>query len=95
MPSPWAWRDDVGAFARAAGPVSPTIRGQAINDLGSFLAPMQSFRLSGEDESPLQSPLRVDNAYLSVTIAAQPPVPPPPASIYTHGQPADDAWDSP
>jgi len=56
LPSPWAWRDELGVFAQTAGPVSPTIRGQTLDDVGSFLQPMHNFRLSGEDESPLHQP---------------------------------------
>ena len=57
LPSPWTWSDQRPFFAEAAGgPVSPTIRGQELDASGSFLQPMLSFRLSGEDESPLQPP---------------------------------------
>jgi len=55
-PSPWAWQDDASVFARGAGPISPTIRGHELDDQGSFLPVMQSFRLSGLDESPEPQP---------------------------------------
>jgi hypothetical protein len=79
-PSPWAWGDYEGShFTRAGGPVSPQIRGQDLDAHASFLRPMESFRLSGEDESPLHQPPS-DRVALPVAWQPQPAPAPPPAS---------------
>lgn len=72
LPSPWAWREAAPTYARAAGPVSPEIRGLTLDDTGSFLPTMQSFSLAGEDESPLQRPAE-EAGYASNSSLATPP----------------------
>jgi len=63
--TPWAWRAEDQSVP---GPVSPTLRGQDLNDFGTFMPPMRSFHLEGE------TPLR-----LPVSVGAQRTTPPPPA----------------
>ena len=76
LPSPWAWRDDAAVFARAAGPVSPEIRGHALNDSGSFLQPRESFLLSGEEEHMPLAVQSVQQAPATFLLVGEPPTPP-------------------
>lgn len=48
--SPWSYHDD-----GVPGPVSPTLRGQTLEDFGSFLPPLRSFHLEGE--TPIHLPV--------------------------------------
>jgi hypothetical protein len=58
--SPWMYRAEDHSVP---GPVSPTIRGQTLEDFGSFLQPLSSFHLEGE--TPLRLPVACGSAHPS------------------------------
>jgi len=55
LPSPWAWRSDESAFGYGFT-MSPTLRGERIDDNQSFLAPLNSYRLEDEAAPPPSTP---------------------------------------
>lgn len=58
--SPWSYRVEDHSVP---GPVSPTIRGQTLEDFGSFLQPLSSFHLEGE--TPIRLPVSRGSAHPS------------------------------